>query len=127
MGGARQRERRASRGQLARMAVDHRGTSLDTAPAAQAAPPGPAADLRRYGAMVEHAVEGISVGQGGFIRFANQQCLALLGVTAEQAGARPMIEYVHPDDRAMVASLRDRRSVGDAVPAYEARFLRDDG
>jgi PAS domain S-box-containing protein len=109
------------------MAVDHRDTSLGIAPAAQPGPLELAADLRRYRTMVEHAVEGIAVGQQGVIRFANQQCLALLGVAAEQAGGRPMIEYVHPEDRAMVARLRDRRTVGEAVPAYEARFLRDDG
>jgi PAS domain S-box-containing protein len=105
------------------MAVDQRGTAGD----ALTSPHALAAELRRYRTMVEHAVEGISVGQGGFIRFANQQCLALVGVTAEQAGARPMIEYVHPDDRAMVVRQRDRRNVGEPVPAYEARFLRDDG
>lgn len=105
------------------MAVDHRGPPLD-APADSGAL---AADLRRYRMMVEHAAEGIAVGQGGHIRFANQQCLALLGVSAQDAGRRPMIEYVHPDDRAMVAARRDRRTLGEPVPAYEARFLRDDG
>lgn len=85
------------------------------------------ADLRRYRTMVEHATEGICVGQGGVIRFANQQCLDLLGVSAQQAGRRPMIEYVHPQDRAYVSRQRDRRSLGERVPAYEARFLREDG
>ncbi len=105
------------------MTEDPRGT----APEAQPGPQALAADLRRYRTMVEHAVEGIAVGQGGIIRFANQQCLALLGTTAAQAPGRPMIEYVHPDDRAMVTAHRDRRSLGEAVPAYEARFLRPDG
>jgi PAS domain S-box-containing protein len=86
-----------------------------------------AAELVRYRTMVDHAAEGIAVGQGGIIRFANQQCLALLGVSAVDAPGRPMIEYVHPDDRAMVTARRDRRSLGEKVPAYEARFLRDDG
>ena len=43
-----------------------------------------AADLVRYRTMVEHAAEGICVGQGGRIRFANACCLQLLGVTAQQ-------------------------------------------
>lgn len=85
------------------------------------------AELLRYRTMVDHAAEGISVGQGGTIRFANQQCLALLGVSAQEARARPMLEFVHPDDRDMVARQRDLRSGGGAVPAYEARFLNPDG
>lgn len=85
------------------------------------------ADLMRYRTMVDHATEGIAVGQGGVIRFANPRCLALLGVTVQQAGQRPMIDYVHPDDRAFVTQQRIRREQGEAVPPYEARFLRDDG
>ncbi len=86
-----------------------------------------AADLARYRTMVEYAAEGICVGQGGRIRFANAFCLGLLGVAAQQVAQRAMIEYVHPDDRAFVAAQRDRRSRGEAVPAFEARFRRDDG
>lgn len=86
-----------------------------------------AAELVRYRTMVEHAAEGICVGQGGRIRFANDCCLALLGATAHNVSARAMIEYVHMDDRAFVAAQRDRRSRGEHVPAFEARFQRPDG
>lgn len=86
-----------------------------------------AADLARYRTMVEHAAEGICVGQGGRIRFANACCLALLGVAADQVALRPMIEYVHPDDRAFVTGQRDRRARGEHVPAFETRFQRADG
>lgn len=93
-------------------------------------PPSPdavAADLARYRTMVEHAAEGICVGQGGRIRFANACCLDLLGVTAQQVAGRAMIEYVFADDREFVTSQRDRRSRGEHVPAFEARFQRPDG
>lgn len=86
-----------------------------------------AAELARYRTMVEHAAEGICVGQGGTIRFANARCLALLGATADNVGARPMIEYVHPQDRQFVTTQRDRRSRGEVVPPFEARFQRTDG
>ena len=95
-----------------------------------ATPAGPdalAGELLRYRTMVEHAAEGICVGQDGTIRFANARCLRLLGVGPEAVGSRPMIEYVHPQDRDFVARERDRRSGGDDVPAFEARFQRDDG
>lgn len=85
------------------------------------------ADLRRYRTMVEHAVEGICVGQGGIIRFANARCLALLGATRENVSSKAMIEYVHPDDRAFVTAQRERRSRGEMVPAFEARYQRADG
>ena len=86
-----------------------------------------AADLLRYRTMVDHAAEGIVVGQGGYIRFANQQGLALLGVSAREAARRPMLEYVHPADRDFVAQQRDLRTGGGRVPAYEARFVGADG
>ncbi|MBI2769871.1 MAG: PAS domain-containing sensor histidine kinase [Burkholderiales bacterium] len=90
-------------------------------------PDAKAAELLRYRTMVEHAAEGVCVGQGGSIRFANATCLALLGVDAKRIGERPMIEYVHPQDRAFVTSQRDKRSRGEVVPPFEARFQRDDG
>ncbi len=86
-----------------------------------------AGELERYRTMVEHAAEGICVGQKGRIKFANAFCLNLLGVGAQQVALRAMIEYVHPDDRAFVAEQRDRRSRGEKVPVFEARFQRDDG
>lgn len=85
------------------------------------------ADLAHYRTMVEHAAEGICVGQGGFIRFANARCLALLGATAQDVGSKPMIEYIHPEDRAFVMAQHDRRSRGEAVPPFEARYLHADG
>lgn len=91
------------------------------------APDTTAAELLRYRTMVEHAAEGICVGQGGVIRFANARCLALLGLTPQTMARRPMIEHVHPDDRAWVAAQRDKRSRGEHVPAFEARFQRADG
>jgi len=91
------------------------------------APTGLEAELQRYRTMVDHAAEGICVGQGGLLRFANQRCLALLGTTREAMASRQMIEYVHPEDRAFVRTQRDRRARGEQVPAFEARFQRADG
>ncbi len=86
-----------------------------------------AADLARYRTMVEHAAEGICVGQGGRIRFANARCLDLLGVAAQHVADRAMIDYIYPDDRAFVTGQRDRRARGEQVPAFEVRFQRSDG
>lgn len=83
--------------------------------------------LARYQTMVEHAAEGICVGQNGLLCFANAYCLTLLGTDVLCMAAHPMIEYVHPDDRAFVADQQLRRARGERVAAFEARFQRGDG
>ncbi len=87
----------------------------------------PNTSLAHYQTMVEHAAEGICVGQYGLMRFANTYCLTLLGTDAEHMAARPMIEYVHPDDRAFVAGQQEKRARGERVTAFESRFQRSDG
>jgi PAS domain S-box-containing protein len=85
------------------------------------------ASLTRYQTMVDLATENICVGQDGVIRFANTPCLALLGTRADTMANRPMIEFIHPDDRDFVSGKHKLRAAGNVVPAFEARFQRDDG
>lgn len=85
------------------------------------------ASLARYQTMVDLATENICVGQGGLLRFANPPCLALLGTEASTMANRPMIEFIHPGDRAFVSDRHQLRASGQVVPAFEARFQRDDG
>ncbi|AYQ28216.1 MULTISPECIES: PAS domain S-box protein [unclassified Polaromonas] len=86
-----------------------------------------AASLARYQTMVDLATENICVGQGGLLRFANPPCLALLGTQAATMADRPMIEFIHPDDREFVSGKHQLRAAGNVVPAFEARFQRGDG
>ena len=85
------------------------------------------ASLARYQTMVDLATENICVGQDGLLRFANPPCLALLGTQAETMADRPMIEFIHPQDRDFVSGKHKLRAAGNVVPAFEARFQRDDG
>jgi PAS domain S-box-containing protein len=85
------------------------------------------ASLARYQTMVDLATENICVGQGGLLRFANPPCLALLGTQAGTMADKLMIEFIHPDDRAFVSGQHQLRARGEIVPAFEARFQRDDG
>lgn len=85
------------------------------------------ASLARYQTMVDLATENICVGQGGLLRFANPPCLALLGTQAATMASRPMIEFIHPDDREFVSGKHKLRAAGNVVPAFEARFQRGDG
>ncbi len=103
--------------------------TLHRAKVSIAAPPHQAlsAALVRYQTMVEHAPEGICVGQNGLLCFANAHCLALLGTDLQHMAVHPMIEYVHPDDRAFVADQQLRRLRGERLAVFEARFQRSDG
>lgn len=85
------------------------------------------ASLARYQTMVDLATENICVGQGGLLRFANPPCLALLGTQAATMADRLMIEFIHPEDRDFVSGKHKLRAAGKVVPAFEARFQRDDG
>jgi PAS domain S-box-containing protein len=85
------------------------------------------ASLARYQTMVDLATENICVGQGGLLRFANPPCLALLGTQAASMADKLMIEYIHPEDRDFVSGKHKLRAAGNVVPAFEARFQRDDG
>jgi len=85
------------------------------------------ASLARYQTMVDLATENICVGQGGLLRFANPPCLALLGTQAGTMADKPMIEFIHPEDRDFVSGKHKLRAAGNVVPAFEARFQRDDG
>ena len=85
------------------------------------------ASLARYQTMVDLATENICVGQGGLLRFANPPCLALLGTQAATMADRPMIEFIHPEDRDFVSGKHKLRAAGNVVPAFEARYRRGDG
>lgn len=85
------------------------------------------ASLARYQTMVDLATENICVGQGGLLRFANPPCLALLGTQAATMADRLMIEFIHPEDRDFVSGKHKLRAAGNVVPAFEARYQRDDG
>lgn len=83
----------------------------------------------RYRRLIELLPDGIAVYQDGLIRMANPAGIRLLGYdsTAEIIG-RPMLDFVHPDDRAAVIErARAQLEHGQAVPPREERFLRRDG
>ncbi len=67
------------------------------------------------------------VGMDGYIRRLNPAWVKTLGFTAGELRARPMIDFVHQDDRAdALAALRTLRS-GAALDHLEIRCLSKDG
>ena len=57
----------------------------------------------RYRRLVELSPDGIAIHAEGQLVFVNQQGLRLLGLDdPEEALGRPVLEFIHPDDRAFV-------------------------
>lgn len=51
----------------------------------------------------------------------------IFGYAPEEALGRPMIELVHPDDRALTLQAADEIMRGQAKPGFQNRYLRKDG
>ncbi|MDO8842649.1 PAS domain S-box protein [Methanocalculus sp.] len=82
----------------------------------------------KYRQLIEHSNEGILVAQDGMIRLSNRRLKELTGYSEEEIYAKPFIEFIHPDDREMVAVNHQKRLTGEQVPEhYDFRLLRKDG
>lgn len=66
-------------------------------------------------------------GFDGRLRQVNPAWTQLLGWTEEELTSRPMVEFVHPDDRA--ATLNERKRIHDGEPGrgFENRYRHRDG
>lgn len=83
----------------------------------------------RYRRLVEGSPMPIAVHCEGVIVYANRATADLVGAASpDEILGRPVMDFVHPDDRAVVAE-RMRRVIEDSdrVPVLEERFLRLDG
>ena len=83
----------------------------------------------RYRRLVEACPEPIVVHAGGRSRFANPLALALLGAgSAAEVLDRPMMDFVHPEFRAVVAErVRKMLETGGPAMLLEERIVRPDG
>ncbi len=81
----------------------------------------------RHRAVVENAVEGIVVVQGGLVRFANQSAFRLCGYAPDALLDAPLRERVLPEDRARFEEERVDGEGDDAHLVRRVRFERGDG
>ncbi len=83
----------------------------------------------RYRRLVELSPDGIAIHAEGRLVFANQQGLRLLGLQSlDEAVGRPVVEFIHPDDRVLVEErVRRGLKLREAQPPVEERFLSADG
>ncbi len=74
------------------------------------------------------SVEMLSIaGYDGYFKQLNLAWEKVLGFSREELMARPIVELVHPDDRALTEMERQRLRLGVAVVDFEVRFLTRDG
>jgi len=82
----------------------------------------------QYRLVVENAEEAISIAQEGRHCFINRRAVEIIGRPKEEILAKPFLDYVHPDDRGMIAERYRRRMNHEQVPsAYTFRLLAGDG
>jgi PAS domain S-box-containing protein len=82
----------------------------------------------KYRSMVENAIEAICISQDGYLRFVNPAMMRLTRRSLDELTTRPFLEFVHPDDRAMVLEKYRRRLQGLELPQRNTfRCLTGDG
>ena len=82
----------------------------------------------KYRLLVDNAGEAIAVAQDGRLKFVNPKMLEVTGYSEDEAMARPFLEFVHPEDREMVAERHATRVKGDEIPAvYAFRIVDSEG
>jgi two-component system NtrC family sensor kinase len=82
----------------------------------------------RYRTLVEKANEAIYVAQDGMLKFVNRAGLEIAGYSEHEITSKPFIEFIHPDDRAMVGERYLKRLRGEGFePRYTFRFIAKNG
>ncbi len=66
-------------------------------------------------------------GYDGYFKQLNPAWEKVLGYTLEELLSRPIVELVHPDDRALTETERQRLRLGVGVVEFENRYLTRDG
>jgi PAS domain S-box-containing protein len=83
---------------------------------------------KKYRLLVDSASEAIFVLQDGIVRMTNRMAVKIIEYAEEDISSRPFLDFVHPDDRAMVSSCYNKRLHGENMPdRYDFRFLTRDG
>ena len=83
---------------------------------------------KRYSTLVDSSLTGIYVIQDEKIKFANSKFAEIHGWKQEEVIGMHTSSMIHPEDRAFVAEIREKRLRGEAcVSEYETRGLTKTG
>ncbi|NCC25746.1 MAG: response regulator [Deltaproteobacteria bacterium] len=86
------------------------------------------ARVRQLTTLVDAVREAIIIIRGGTIVFANAYMHHLGGHTLAEIAGRSFLDFVHPDDRPLVAERHRQRLMGQDVPSvYDLRILTREG
>ncbi len=86
------------------------------------------ASEEKYRQVVENAHDAIFIAQDGFIKFPNPRLAIISGYSLEELTDKPFLEFVHPDDRELVATTHQKRMQGEEVPStYSFRAVNKSG
>ena len=81
----------------------------------------------KYRTLVENASEVVVVAQDGMIKFINKKGFEMTGYSPGEIAGKPFLEFIHPDNRALVMDRYLGRIAGEVVPYYyEIRVLTKD-
>ncbi len=82
----------------------------------------------KYRQLIQNSDEAIVVAQDGILRLVNQRAVELSGYPEDELLSMSFLEFIHPDDRAMVAERYQQRLRGEGVPMrYPFRLNPKDG
>ena len=83
---------------------------------------------QKYRVLVENADESIAVVQDGKFAFVNAKAYEMLSDRTHTLVGRSILEFIHVDDRTMVADRYAKRTRGEpAPPRYEFRMIATGG
>ena len=69
----------------------------------------------KYRFLVDNANDAIFIAQEGLIKFPNPKTLEILGYSEDELIRIPYMDLVHPDDRAILSAVRQKREGGKEV------------
>ena len=78
------------------------------------------ASEQKYRLVLEHANESILIAQDGKLKYVNPATIRLIDHAEETILSKSFIEFIYPDDRAMVMERHMKRLSGEEVPALYA-------
>jgi PAS domain S-box-containing protein len=69
----------------------------------------------------------LTAGFDGYVKVINPAAVTLMGYAVEEVLSRPLLSFLHPDDRAEAAKAILSLAQGGAPDRFEGRLLRADG